>query len=285
MIQLRHFLRALMALLFLFHTSLAQQSSEDFLALGDQHLAQDLTQQAIQYYEKGIQAIDEDDDSLVTILSLYTNCGSAYSSLGQNEQAVELYQKALVQYARDIEDIVETSFRKDATDIAAQASFFLGMVYQDLEQYQDAVDSYTQAHVLDPYHWAAVANLAAVYHDSLSNHRKALQAYNQAYEILTQTEVEPTDAPGEPRFILSQLQYRIGLCISHDLNAKCALEDAPETPVSCQELATNAFAQALQFDPDNESAKHMLATITADATLKRASNDYVKSLFDDYAGK
>ena len=107
---------------------------------------------------------------------------------------------------------------------------------------------------MDPYHWAAVANLAAVYHDSLSDHRKALQAYNLAYEILTQKDddVEPTDAPQEPRFILSQLQYRIGLCITHDLEAKCALEDDPETPVSCKELATNAFAQAIEFDPENE---------------------------------
>jgi predicted TPR repeat methyltransferase len=50
-------------------------------------------------------------------------------------------------------------------------------------------------------------------------------------------------------------------------------------------MAANAFSLAMQYDPDNESAKHMLATVTADATMKRASNVYVKSLFDDYAHK
>lgn len=240
-----------LAILFvLFTAALGQrQSAEDFLSLGDQSLAQDKSHDAIEFYEKGIKAKTK-EESLITVLSLHTNCATAYSSLGQNDQAADYYQKALEAYA--VDDIKEESSRKDATGIAAQASFFLGMVYQDLEQFQDAVDAYSQAHALDEYHWAAVANLAAVYHDSLSEHRKALQAYNLAYEILTQKDMEPTDAPQEPRFILSQLQYRIGLCISHDLEAKCAMEDAPDTPVSCKELATNAFAQAIEFDPDNE---------------------------------
>jgi len=49
-------------------------------------------------------------------------------------------------------------------------------------------------------------------------------------------------------------------------------------------MANNAFAMAIQYDPDNsESAKHMLATHTADATMKRATNKYVKEMFDQYA--
>ena len=48
-------------------------------------------------------------------------------------------------------------------------------------------------------------------------------------------------------------------------------------------MAKYAFDLAVKYDSANESAKHMLATLTADATMKRASNTYVKSLFDDYA--
>ena len=239
-------------LFFLHPTFPASPSAEDFLGLGDDALSKDLSEKAIDYYEQGITSIDEDDESLITVMSLHTNMATALSSIGRNKEAAEYYQQALVVYAKDIDDIVDESFKKDATDIAAQASFFLGMVYQDLEQFRDAVDAYSQAHVLDPNHWASLANLAAVLHDSLSQHRQALVAYNQAYEILTNQEMEPTDAPAEPRFILSQLQYRIGLCISHDLEAKCAMEDAPDKAVSCKELATNAFAQAIEYDPDNE---------------------------------
>ncbi|CAB9498933.1 Methyltransferase domain [Seminavis robusta] len=262
-----------------------QETAEDFLSLGDTALSQDENAKAIPYYQEGIKRIDPEEDSLLIILSLHTNHGSALSSIGKDQEAAEQYQHALTHYANEIDDIVEESFKRDATEIAAQASFFLGMVYQDLKQFHDAVEAYSYAHVLDPNHWASVANLAAVYHDSLSAHQKALAAYQTAYEILTDTQRTPTDAPEEPRYILSQLQYRIGLCISHDLspNKKCAMDNDPDTPVSCKELATNAFARALEYDPDNEPSKHMLATITADATMSRASNTYIKSLFDDYA--
>jgi predicted TPR repeat methyltransferase len=177
------------------------------------------------------------------------------------------------------------------------------MVLQDENNPKQAVEAYGYAVVLDPLNWAALANLGSVLHDQLSNHDEAVQAYNKAYEILTERFDEATDPPGEPRFILSQLQYRIGLCLNHDVSRKCAVMTPPSSSeadsdegtntqensnhqeVSCKEMATHAFSLAVQYDPENESAKHMLATITADATMKRASNTYVKSLFDDYAQK
>lgn len=113
---------------------------------------------------------------------------------------------------------------------------------------------------------------------------EALQAYNKAFELLTESD-NPTFPPEEPRFVLSQLQYRIGLCISHNPHQKCTTTLDPDTPVSCKEMAAHAFSLAIEYDDQNVSAKHMLATITADATMKRADNSYIKSLFDEYAGK
>jgi len=257
---------------------------EALLSLGDQSLSQGDYNKAIEYYKQGVSQVTE-DDSLVTALSLQTNLGTAQSSLGSEVEAAESYRGAVLRYSEGIEEIVDKDFKKEATDIAAQASFFLGMAYQDLEQPQKAADAYAYANSLDAYHWASLANLGAVLHDDLRQHDDALLAYNKAFEILTQTEVEPTDAPGEPRYILSQLQYRIGLALTHDPNRKCAMLDDPTKEVSCTEMAANAFSLATQYDPNNESAKHMLATVTADATMKRASNVYVKSLFDDYAQK
>jgi len=48
-------------------------------------------------------------------------------------------------------------------------------------------------------------------------------------------------------------------------------------------MAAHAFSKAVEFDSNNLQAKHMLASITADATMKRADNSYVKDLFDQYA--
>jgi tetratricopeptide (TPR) repeat protein len=259
-------------------------SVDDLLSLGDDALSQGATEKAVDYYKSGLDILSE-DDSLITALSLETNLASALSSVGLDKEATGHYQKAVSIYSTEIDDIVDKATIEFAKEITAQASFYLGMVLQDLGEPRKSVEAYGYTVVLDPYHWASLANLGSVLHDQLRLHDEALEAYNKAYEILTQTEVEPTDAPENASSVLSQLQYRIGLCLSHDVNRKCTIYDDPDKPVSCTEMATHAFALAVKFDPDNESAKHMLATITADATLTRASNDYVKSLFDEYAHK
>ena len=114
---------------------------------------------------------------------------------------------------------------------------------------------------------------------------EALAVYNKAYDILTQREVEPTDPPEDPTFVLSQLQYRIGLAITYSENQKCVMHDDPSKEVPCSEMAASAFNYAIEMDPSNEAAKHMLASVTADATMRRASNTYVTQLFEDYAEK
>jgi len=259
-----------------------QQGPDEFLAQGDSALAQGSLDQAIDHYKKGIAIVTE-EDSLETEISLHTNLATAYSSNDNVKDSVKSYENALKVYKKNIDDIVDQDIQQSCKLITAQSAFFLGMEYQDLKQSHDAADAYQYAHTLDPQHWASLANLGSVLHDELNQHAKALEAYNKAYTILTNTEKEPTDPPEQPKFVLSQLQYRIGLCIAHDATRKCALDDNPDQAVDCNEMAAHAFSLALQFDPDNENAKHMLATTTADATMKRASNKYVKDLFDDYA--
>lgn len=262
-------------------------SPEDYLSLGDSALSADANTKAIELYELGIASLGEDDasSSLLTVLSLQTNLATAYSAIGKNKEAIEHYKKALVTYSEQVENSVDRTVPTDATSIASQSAFYLGMVLQDdTGNAQRAVEAYVYAVGLDPNLWAAWANLGSVLHDQLRKYDDALDAYNKAYMILTEGK-NPTDPPAEPRFILSQLQYRVGLCLNHDPNRKCAIADDPEHAVSCKEMATHAFSLAVNYDPDNEPAKHMLATVTADATMKRASNSYVKSLFDDYAQK
>jgi tetratricopeptide (TPR) repeat protein len=272
-------------LLFLIPINCSQElTSDDCLSFGDDALSNGSYQKAIEHYKDGIESLT-DDESLLTIISLETNLATALSSIGLNEEAVDHYRKAISTYAEEIDEIVDKETEQYAKEITSQASFFLGMVLQDLNESRKAVDAYGYTIVLDPNHWASLANLGSVLHDQLRLHDEALEAYNKAYEILTRTDVEPTDSPAEPRFVLSQLQYRIGLCLGHDLDRKCALTDDPDKPVSCKEMATHAFSLAVQYDSDNESAKHMLATLTADATMRRASNTYIKNLFDDYAQK
>lgn len=255
---------------------------EDYLAEGDDYLSKGSYAEAVNSYKIGIDRL-ADDESLLTVLSLETNLATALSLMSLNHEAIQYYQKAISTYMAEIDDIADHETAQHAKAIAASAAFYLGMEYQDDGQAENAVEAYGYAIVLDPNHWSALANLGSVLHDNLSNHDEALNAYNKAYEILTSKDKVPSDPPTDPRMILSQLQYRIGLCLNHNPNRKCALSDDPDKEVSCQEMAAHAFSLAVEYDHENESAKHMLATVTADATLKRASNTYVKTLFDDYA--
>lgn len=260
----------------------ACESTDECLSLGDNALASDNVDMAIKYYEKGVKQISE-ESSLVTAISLHTNMGTSYSMMGNEQKAVECYRLAILEHSNNIEEIVEDSVIKDASDVAAQASFFLGMTHQEIGNFQKAVNAYDYAHQLDEYHWASLANAGSVLQDHLHDLSSAIVVYNKAYEILTQTEKEPTDPPENPKYILSQLQYRVGLAITYAEKHKCTMQDNPDVEVSCSEMAASAFNMAVQMDPDNEPAKHMLASITADATMKRASNTYVTQLFDLYA--
>lgn len=303
---------------------------EKLLSSGDEALSNDNVEKAIQFYTDGVTKIASlkdyatDWSNLVTVISLYTNFGTALSSLGKNEEALEKYAMALRLY-KDMID--RDSSRKkgllhdqinsdsgndlsigDLSGIASQAAFFSGMVYQDMNRIQEAIDAYKFSNYLDSRHWASMANIGSIFQDNLKNYREALWAYNKAYSILTNSVETPTDPPPEPRFILSQLQYRIGVCLSTDLARNvCVLnknisdqestnllqddeKDKDHAPkdnlsvVDCKEMAAHAFSLAIKYDPDNsQAARHMLATITADGTVRRASNEYVKYLFDEYA--
>jgi predicted TPR repeat methyltransferase len=327
---------AVVLLLGSFACSGAASSVDELLAQGDGRLAEGKNQDAILIYQRIVDrlapllategdepsfqvenysqewpaSLREENVSMMMVLRLYTNLGTALSVEGEDdhdlalenqEAAVSIYQQAIRIFQRfRYDDSIE------AQRIAAQAAFYLGMTLQDLTRThspRQAVEAYQLAISLDPYHWSAYANLGAVYHDKLLSHENAIAAYQQAYVLLTDPSAipagdEPTDVPPDPRPILSQLQYRIGLCLAHDLPTEsgenedpsaakqgriCALMDDPTHAVSCRELATHAFSLAVQYDSDNDAAKHMLATLTADATMTRASNTYVTSLFDDYA--
>jgi len=274
-------------LLFLIFSSLpiwtrSQHSSEDYLLLGNNALSSDANEEAIEFYEKGIAALKDVSESLITVLSLETNLATAFSAIGgNNEKAMEHYERAISTYKKNHSGIENKNDELEAKAITSQTAFFYGMELQEIDA-RRAVDMYGFAVVLDPDLWAAWANLGSVFQDVFNNFDEALQAYNKAFEILTEND-NPTDPPAEPRFILSELQYRIGLCLKSNIDRDCITTAEPQKPVSCKELVAHAFSRAVQYDSENLAAKHMLASVTADATMKRASNSYVKNLFDDYA--
>lgn len=192
-------------------------TASDLLSLGDSSLASEDVVNAIDYYKQAISVLTNDDDRVVAI-SIFTNLGTALSSLGNNREAADSYRAALRIHSEVAEMFASTRDGLDQlgryneiTDVAAQASFFLGMVFQDLGEFHRAAHAYDFSGKLDPYHWASFSNLGALLQDDLRDITGAIKAYHQAYKILTTSGIVPTDAPPEPKYILSQLKYRIGM--------------------------------------------------------------------------
>ena len=137
-------------------------SSEECLSLGNSALSENAYTKAILSYEQGIAAL-QDGEPLLTILSLETNLATAYSYIGgKDEKAFEHYGKAISAYKEQIDEIVDEEIVGDAQAITSQASFFYGMVLQDVDA-SKSVEMYKYSVKLDPNLWAGWANLGASY--------------------------------------------------------------------------------------------------------------------------
>ena len=84
-------------------------SIEELLEMGDNKLATNDPQNANQYYLTGIEQLNIEEDSLITGISLYTNLGTAHSTLGNKQEASKVYRDGLLLYSNTIDEIVHTS--------------------------------------------------------------------------------------------------------------------------------------------------------------------------------
>mmetsp|Transcript_3382 Transcript_3382/g.6861 ORF Transcript_3382/g.6861 Transcript_3382/m.6861 type:complete len:477 (-) Transcript_3382:30-1460(-) len=233
---------------------------------GDFHLA-------VKHLKAATDMIEEIDAVDVFV---FVNLGTALGEIGQKTLSVAQYRKAL-----------------DIQPENVDAHYFLGLTLQDMGRMREAADAYAAAASRDRMHWESMSNLGAVLLD-LSDYSGSTAAFSEAIDILEQREVEPTNAPYDPLPILSQLHYRRGMALSSGSNGKnregvCVVQGeegggSGRKDVDCGEMAKYSFNAAVRYDENNEAAKHMLAALTADATMSRASNTYVKGLFDEYAG-
>ena len=252
--------------------------------------AADIDVAADRYVENGVAAMAQGDFSSAAILlrraadlipipypdkasssqreldaSTLTNFATALGEIGQNNLAILSYKRSV--------DILPTS----------DAYFFLGLTLQDEGRQREAADAYSAAADLDPLHWESLSNLGSILHD-MRDFSSATVALSNAISLLEDRSTEPMNAPHDPFPILSQLHYILGTCLvaSPDSDSRICAKESQSLP--CSQLAQHSFSKSLDYDPSNTLSSHMLATLTADATVVRASNEYVEALFDSYAG-
>ncbi len=201
------------------------------------------------------------------------NLGNAYDMLGDKEHARISYEKAIVanpDYAvahnnlgnvlYDIGLYVEAekasskAIELDGSDITAYIT--LGNALDALGRYQESIDAYKIAIEMDENYAIAYTNIGGVY-EKIDMIDEAEAAYWMALCL----EEKEDDS--------SHLNYGYVL---YDYAMKGELEKA-------EELGKKWLAKF----PHNSVAKHMVASLHDDAEVKRASDDYVKKLFDAFA--
>jgi predicted TPR repeat methyltransferase len=176
-------------------------------------------------------------------LAAVQNLGNIYLETDQAEQAEDCYRKIL---------------SLEPASVAALNNLSIALRFQ--RKWEESEESVRLATTLEP------SNKEAWYHlgrtqQARGNYTEALQSLFRATEI-------------DPAFSLAQT----ALCRTTYL-----LEFAQGRKESEMAATREAYERWLAADPDNPICKFMLAACHHDSALKRAPDDFVVRLFDEFA--
>ncbi|EKX52155.1 hypothetical protein GUITHDRAFT_161321 [Guillardia theta CCMP2712] len=231
-----------------------KSQANEALRIGNIHLEQGDFTTAIYYYELATRLYP-------SLTSAWTNMGTALTSQMRRmlnkepiyKRAVQAYEKALEVSPSDVD-----------------AAFNLGVLHQSMENVDLAIPWYKKALSHDPKHFDALGNLGSALHKK-SDLDAAIKAYMEAIEIVRELDQSLVDQQQ-----VSMLYYLAGAAFSSKPAESCG-------EVNCMEEAVEKLKLSLQHNPKNEEAKHALSALIADPNVTAASNDYISTLFNEYA--
>ena len=223
---------------------------------------------------------------------------------GELDRAEQLYQRLLAADAEHVEALHflgvllhqrgESDRAVDSISRAialapsyADAHNNLGNVLKETNQLEPALVAYRRVVALDPRHADAWNNLGVLLR-GLGRYDQADHAYQRALQLNPSLAIAwhnrgnllaRINRLDEAAVAYSRvLALRPGHTASFDALGK-TLYRARKI-----EQATALYRQWLQVDPDSSVARHMLAACTGEAIPARASDGYVREVFDGFAG-
>ena len=169
----------------------------------------------------------------------------------------------------------------------ADACNNLGNIYRETDHYDEALRAYQQAVAIAPNHADAWNNIGVMRSGS-GEYAEAEKAYARAIEI-------------NPRHVAAwqnrgTLSARINMFEAAIAPFRRAIELRPGDTVAYNGLsralyragrideAIAVYKEWLSVDPDNAVARHMLAACTGAEAPQRASDNFVRQIFDAFAG-
>ena len=207
-----------------------------------------LLYQELGEYQKAINCYQKAVQINPNLAEPHSNLGLLYRELGEYQKAINCYQKAVQ---------INPNFVKARNN--------LGLSYQELGEYQKAINCYQKAVQINPNLAEPHSNLGLLYRE-LGEYQKAINCYQKAVQI-------------NPNFV----KARNNLGLSYQELGEY------QKAINCYQKAIHLYNHALVLNPNNlraynnrEIALHLLNS-QAGVTTKTASEDYIKTLFDDYA--
>lgn len=194
----------------------------------------------------------------------YTNLGSALLDLEMTEDAIEAYELAL-----------------NVDPENADAAFNLGLVYHDAGNEGKAIELYKQTLRSSQERIDAWMNLASCFH-AIGDIDKSIFAYNKVLEKMAANQEEHEDT--EVKSKVYEYLGRALLRKRDTLKANGQIGGGDDEAYNRMTNEANGHLQsAVEIDPTNNIAKHMLASNSAQVEVESAPMEYVRKLFDDYS--
>ena len=169
----------------------------------------------------------------------------------------------------------------------ADACNNLGNIYRETDHYDEALLAYEQAVAIAPDHADAWNNIGVI-RSGFGEYAEAEKAYARAIEF------NPAHAAAWQN--RGTLSARINMFEAAIAPFRRAIELRPDDTVAYNGLsralyragrideAVAVYKEWLLVDPDNAVARHMLAASTGAEAPRRASDNYVRQIFDSFAG-
>ena len=225
-------------------------------------MRQDSFDAAVELFERAAAAGSDD-------VTIYRDLGSSLQELGRHTDAVEAYRRALA---------------VDGGNAEMQTA--LGNAYQQSGEPGEAAEHYREALEIDPSQVRAINNLGTL---AMQEGRKeeALDCFESALKI-DDTFVEATfnkasalqdlgNYPLAAKFFHRAIDLRPGLSRAYRYLSEIYRVSG------LQNEQSQVLREWLQQEPDSALAKHLLAAAEQSSLPERASDDFVREEFDDFA--
>jgi len=199
----------------------------------------------------------------------WNNLGGVLLELKKFEESLECYDKAC-----------------DQSPETADFHYNRGHALHNCEQWQEAESAYRRAIEFNPKHGSAYRELGRIL-QALGQSEEAIESFEKSTEIDSfRSEVHcEHGAALASKGLLPDALLAYRRAIALDPGYCRAYENASQALNSLGKLdeADEMVRTWLKLEPDNATANHMLASISSDANVARASDDYVEKHFDEFA--